>query len=304
MKKYLLKDALEKGYAVGAFNFGTLEILKSIIKASEETSSPVICQVSEGAINFIGEDYLKGMIEAARKNCKVPVSFHLDHGKSLESIKKAIAVGCDSVMIDASMLPFEDNITITKNVVDYAHSKGVFVEAELGSLAGVEEDINVSDKDSCYTNPTQAKEFVERTGIDSLAVAIGTKHGAYKFGGDAKLRFDILENIQKEIPNVPLVLHGASGVDSKTVNHLLELGVDIQGAKGVPDEILEQASEMHVCKINCDTDLRMSNLEGILNNVKNNKSNIDYRKYLGEAMENVVELVKQKINIFGSNNKA
>lgn len=304
MKKYLLKDALEKGYAVGAFNFGTIEILKSIIKASEETSSPVIAQVSEGGINFIGEDYLKGIIAAARKNCSVPISFHLDHGKSLESVKKAIDVGCDSVMIDASMLSFEDNITVTKNVVDYAHSKGVFVEAELGSLAGVEEDVNVSDKDSCYTDPSQAKEFVEKTGVDSLAVAIGTKHGAYKFGGDAKLRFDILENIQKEIPNVPLVLHGASGVDSKTVDKLLELGVNIKGAKGVSDDILETSSKMHICKINCDTDLRMSYLQGILNNVKDNSSNIDYRKYLGEAMQNVTELVKQKNIIFGSNNKA
>ena len=304
MKKYLLKDALEKGYAVGAFNFGTLEILKSIIKASEESSSPVICQVSEGAINFIGEGYLKSMIEAARKNCKVPVSFHLDHGKSLESVKKAIEVGCDSVMIDASMLPFEDNISVTKSVVDYAHERGIFVEAELGSLAGVEEDINVSDKDSCYTNPSQAKEFVERTGIDSLAVAIGTKHGAYKFGGDAKLRFDILQSIQKEIPNIPLVLHGASGVSSNAVDSLFELGVNIKGAKGVPDEILSEASKMHICKINCDTDLRMSYLQGILNNVKNNNSNIDYRKYLGEGMQLTTELVKQKINIFGSNQKA
>jgi fructose-bisphosphate aldolase class II len=303
MKNYILKDALEKGYAVGAFNFGTLEILKSIIKASEESSSPVICQVSEGAINFIGEEYLKGIIESAKKSCKVPVSFHLDHGKSLDSVKKAIEVGCDSVMIDASMLPYEDNVTITKNVVEYAHSKNVFVEAELGSLAGVEDDINVAEKDSCYTDPKQAKDFVERTGIDSLAVAIGTKHGAYKFGGDAKLRFDILENIQKEIPNTPLVLHGASGVNSNTVDKLLELGVNIKGAKGVTDEILETASKMHICKVNCDTDIRMSYLQGILQNVQSNNQNIDYRKYLTEAMQEVTELVKQKIEVFGSNNK-
>ena len=304
MKKYLLKDALEKGYAIGAFNFGNLEILKSIIKASEETSSPVICQVSEGAINFIGEEYLKGMIKSARELCKTPVSFHLDHGKSLESVKKAIEVGCDSVMIDASMMPFEDNVAITKNVVDYAHERGVFVEAELGSLAGIEEDIKVSEQDSCYTDPAQAKEFVERTGIDSLAVAIGTKHGAYKFGGDAKLRFDILENIQKQIPNTPLVLHGASGVDANTVESLFNLGVNIKGAKGVPNDILKEASQMHICKINCDTDLRMSYLNGILNNIKNNNSNIDYRKYLGEAMQDTCELVKEKINIFVSTNKA
>jgi len=255
MKKYLLKDALEKGYAVGAFNFGTVEILKSIIKASEETSSPVIAQVSEGGINFIGEDYLKGIIAAARKNCSVPISFHLDHGKSLESVKKAIDVGCDSVMIDASMLSFEDNITVTKNVVDYAHSKGVFVEAELGSLAGVEEDVNVSDKDSCYTDPSQAKEFVERTGVDSLAVAIGTKHGAYKFGGDAKLRFDILENIQKEIPNVPLVLHGASGVDSKTVDKLLQNNTYVTLRLWVDNIFQMQMIELINNYYNCDIDL-------------------------------------------------
>lgn len=304
MNKNLLEEALKNNYSVGAFNFGTLEILKSIIAAAEECSSPIIAQVSEGAIAFIGEEYLKSMITAARRECKVPLSFHLDHGKSLESVKKAIDIGCDSVMIDASMLPFEDNIEITKKVVKYAHSKGVFVEAELGSLAGVEDDINVADKDSCYTNPEQAKEFVEKTNIDSLAVAIGTKHGAYKFGGDANLRFDILENIQKAIPNTPLVLHGASGVSSEVVDKLLELGVNIKGAKGVPDECLAKASKMNICKINGDTDIRMSYLQGILHNVENNNQNIDYRKYLSEAMQEVKNLVKEKLVLYNSVNKA
>ena len=287
MKKYLLKDALEKGYAVGAFNFGTLEVLKAIIAGAEQTSSPVIAQISEGALKFMGEEYLKQIIVAARKECKVPISFHLDHGTSFESIKKAIEIGCDSVMIDASMLPFEDNITITKNVVDYAHEKGVFVEAELGSLAGIEDNI-----------------FVERTGVDSLAIAIGTKHGAYKFGGDAKLRFDILEEIEKVIPNTPLVLHGASGVEADSVERLLSLGVDITGAKGIPDEFLAEAAKKHICKINGDTDLRIALLIGILNNVKQNVKNIDYRKYLTEGMSEISTIVSKRIISYNSENKA
>ena len=303
MKKYLLLDSLKNNYAIGAFNFGTVEILKAIISASEEKKSPVIAQVSEGAIGFIGEEYLKQIIVAAKKECKVPISFHLDHGKSLDVVKKAIEIGCDSVMIDASMLPYQDNVKITKAVVEYAHSKGVFVEAELGSLAGVEDDINIEDKNSFYTNPQQAKDFVEKTNVDSLAVAIGTKHGAYKYSGNSTLRFDILEEIQKVLPNTPLVLHGASGVNTNTVEDLFKLGVDIKGAKGVSNELLERASKMHICKINCDTDLRMSFLQGILNNVKNSPSNIDYRKYLTEASTNVKELVKEKIDLFGSNNK-
>jgi len=304
MKKYLLKDALEKGYAVGAFNFGTLEVLKAIIAGAEQTSSPVIAQISEGALKFMGEEYLKQIIVAARKECKVPISFHLDHGTSFESVKKAIEIGCDSVMIDASMLPFEDNITITKNVVDYAHEKGVFVEAELGSLAGIEDNIVVEDKNSCFTDPSQAKEFVERTGVDSLAIAIGTKHGAYKFGGEAKLRFDILEEIEKVIPTTPLVLHGASGVEAESVDRLFNLGVDITGAKGIPDEFLAEAAKKHICKINGDTDLRIALLIGILNNVKQNVKNIDYRKCLTEGMGEISTIVSKRIISYGSNNKA
>ena len=304
MKKYLLKDALEKGYAVGAFNFGTLEVLKAIIASAEHKSSPVIAQVSEGAFKFMGEEYLKQIIIAGRKECKVPISFHLDHGTSFESVKKAIDIGFDSVMIDASMLPFEDNIKITKKVVEYAHEKGVFVEAELGSLAGVEDNIAVDEKDSCFTDPKQAKEFVERTNIDSLAIAIGTKHGAYKFGGNAQLRFDILDKIEQEIPNTPLVLHGASGVEEESVNRLLELGVDIKGAKGIPDEFLAQASKRHICKINGDTDLRIALLIGILHNVEQNNKNIDYRKYLTEGMTEISLMLNKRMDTFGSTNKA
>ncbi len=304
MENKLLSNALKNKYAVGAFNFANLEVLKAIIVAAENQNSPVICQVSEGAMSFIGEDYLKDFIATARKSCKVPVSFHLDHGKSLESVKKAIEAGCDSVMIDASMLSFEDNVKITKNVVEYAHKLNVSVEAELGSLAGIEEDLDVSDKDSCYTNPLQAKEFVEKTKVDSLAVSIGTKHGAYKFSGNARLRFDILKKIEEQIPNTPLVLHGASGVDAQDVSRLLEFGVNIQGAKGVTEEILKEASLTNVCKINGDTDIRISLLIGILHNIEQNNTNIDYRKYLSEGMNEVSALVAKKMEIYNSKNKA
>lgn len=303
MKEYLLKDALKNGYAVGAFNFANLEVLKSIIASAELTKSPVIAQMSESAISFIGEEYLKQIIIAARKQCKVPISFHLDHGKSLDSIKKAIDIGCDSVMFDGSMLPFEDNIAITKSVVDYAHAKGVFVEAELGSLAGIEDDVNVEESKSFYTDPAQAKEFVEKTGVDSLAIAIGTKHGAYKFGGEAKLRFDILDEIEKLLPDTPLVLHGASGVDEKAVDKLLELGVNIKGAKGVADNLLAEASKKHICKINGDTDLRIALLIGILHNIESNNKNIDYRKYLTEGMAEITKLCADKMNLYGSSNR-
>lgn len=304
MKKYLLKDALDNGYAIGAFNFATLEVLKAIIASAESKNSPVIAQVSESGIAFLGDDYLKGIIESARKNCRVPISFHLDHGKSFDIAKRAIDIGFDSVMIDCSMLPFEDNVAITKKVVQYAHERGVFVEAELGSIAGIEDDLKVADKDSLYTSPIQAKEFVERTGTDSLAIAIGTKHGAYKYSGEAKLRFDILEEIEKLIPDIPLVLHGASGVEARDVARLLEMGVDIQGAKGIPEELLAKASKHHICKINGDTDIRISLLVGILEYIGNNNSNIDYRKYLGAGMTEVANLVAHKIDVYGSANKA
>lgn len=304
MKDFLLKDALKNNYAVGAFNFSTVEVLKAIIAAAESQNSPIIAQVSESAISFMGEEYLKDIIKSARKQCKVPISFHLDHGKSYESAVKAIDMGCDSVMIDCSMLPYEDNVNITSKVVEYAHSKGVFVEAELGSLAGTEDDLTVEEKDSCYTSPQQAKEFVERTKVDSLAIAIGTKHGAYKYSGEAKLRFDILEQIQNLLPDTPLVLHGASGVDSRDVQRLLELGVNIQGAKGIPEEFLRRASKMHICKINGDTDVRMSYMIGILSNIENNNKSIDYRGYLGAGMQEVAKLVSHKIEVYNSANKA
>lgn len=299
----LLQDALKNNYAVGAFNFANLEVLKAIVKTAEKNNSPVIAQISEGAMDFIGDEYLKSIISATKKTCKVPISFHLDHGKSFESVKRAIDVGCDSVMIDGSMLDFEDNVKITKLVTDYAHEKGVLVEAELGSIAGIEDDIKVDDKNKFYTSPTDAKEFVEKTRCDSLAVAIGTKHGAYKYSNSARLRFDILEEIQNLIPNTPLVLHGASGVSEEDVNKLYELGVNIKGAKGVPDEFLQKASKMHICKINGDTDIRISLLIGILSYIKKDYTNIDYRKYLANGMAEISSLITKKLALYGSQNR-
>lgn len=301
--EYLMTTALKKGYAVNAFNFANLEVLKAILKANEEAKAPVIAQMSESAIKFIGPEYLKGIIAAARKEAKYPISFHLDHGKDLDAVKLAIEIGCDSVMIDASSYEYEENVRITKEVVDYAHSKNVWVEAELGALSGIEDEVNVDESKSSYTNPEQAKDFVTRTGIDSLAVAIGTSHGAYKFKGDAELKFDILDAIEKEIPNTPLVLHGASSVEQKYVDKFCALGGDIKGAKGVTAEILNKASKRHVCKINVDTDLRIAYTSSILEHIKNNPQNIDYRKYLGYAIDEVKDLMIEKIKNLGSYNQ-
>lgn len=301
--EYLMTTALKKGYAVNAFNFANMEVLKAILKASEEAKAPVIAQMSESAIKFMGPEYLKGIISAARKEAKYPISFHLDHGKDLEAVKLAIEIGCDSVMIDASSYEYEENVRITKEVVDYAHSKGVWVEAELGALSGIEDEVNVDESKSSYTNPAQAKDFVTRTGIDSLAVAIGTSHGAYKFKGDAELKFDILDEIEKEIPNTPLVLHGASSVEQKYVDKFCELGGDIKGAKGVTAEILNKASKRHICKINVDTDLRIAYTSSILEHIKNNPQNIDYRKYLGYAIDEVKNLMIEKIKNLGADNQ-
>lgn len=304
MGEYILSKALKGHYAVGAFNFATLEVLKAIMSSAEDCHSPVILQISEQAMSFMGDEYLKGVISATRKQATVPVSFHLDHGKSLDSVKRAIEIGCDSVMIDASMLPFEDNVAITSKVVEYAHERGVYVEAELGSLAGIEDDINVSEENSVYTSPKQAKEFVERTGVDSLAIAIGTKHGAYKYSSESRLNMDILREIETALPNMPLVLHGASGVEAAQVNKLFELGVDIRGAKGLSRDLLEEVSSSNICKINGDTDIRIAYLIGLLSDINENKSNIDYRKYLSSGMREVAGLVADRMNLYKSTGRA
>jgi fructose-bisphosphate aldolase class II len=304
MKENILIPALKNGYAVGAFNFCNMEVLKAIVAAANETQSPVIAQISKGAIEYAGPEYLKGIVAAARKEAKYPIFFHLDHGDSLDLVKTAIEIGCDSVMIDASSKAYEDNVATTKEVVDYAHSKGVYVEAELGKLSGIEEHVQVDAKDSCYTDPDQALDFVTRTGVDSLAIAIGTSHGAYKFSGDAELKFDILTKIQELLPNTPLVLHGSSSLDQTVVAKYTSLGGNIKGAKGIPEEMLNKASQMHICKINVDTDLRLAYTTAMLEHMKDHPENIDPRKYQNYAIAAVKQTVAGKMGYFGSQNQA
>lgn len=298
------QKCINEGYAMGAFNFVNLDMLKAILKGAENQNSPVILQTSTSAISFFGEDYLKAIIPAVRNAAKVPVIFHLDHGKTFEDCEKAITLGYDSVMIDASALDFEQNIALTKKVCDFAHKRGVWVEAELGKLQGVEDE--VSSDVSVYTDPHLAKEFVERTGCDSLAVAIGTSHGAYKFAGEAKLRFDILSEIEKQLPSFPLVLHGASSVDQKVVEKINEFGGQIKGAKGIPEDLLKIACSKHnITKINMDSDLRLAYTAEVRKCFSENPENFDLRKYIKPAMSEITTLVENKItNVLNSQNKA
>ena len=303
--KEMFEKSMKEGYAIGAFNVNNMEIIQAIMDAAAESKSPVILQASSSAIKYARINYLMKMVEAAiEEHPEVPVALHLDHGPDFETAKMCIDSGFTSVMIDASKYDFEKNVAITKEVVDYAHSKGVVVEAELGTLAGVEDEVNVSDDDARYTNPEQAKEFVERTGCDSLAIAIGTSHGAYKFKGEAKLRFDILAKVKELIPNTPIVLHGASTVIPELVNMCNQYGGDIPGAKGVPDEILNEASKSGVSKINVDTDLRLAMTAGIRKVFVEEPNAFDPRKYLTPARELIKETVKHKmIDVFGSANR-
>ena len=304
--KEMFEKSMKEGFAIGAFNVNNMEIIQAIVDAAAEANSPVILQASASAIKYAGMDYLIKMVEAATiVHPDVPIALHLDHGPDFETCKMCIDAGFTSVMIDGSKYDFEENIRVTKEVVDYAHSKGVVVEAELGKLAGIEDDVNVAEADAMYTDPAQAEEFVKRTGCDSLAIAIGTSHGAYKFKGDAKLRFDILADIKKRIPETPIVLHGASSV----MPNLLELcntyGGDIPGAKGVPDEMLVEASKSGVSKINVDTDLRLAMTGAIRKAFAEDPSVFDPRKYLSPARDLIEQTVAHKIkNVFCSSNKA
>ncbi len=303
--KEMFKKSMEEGYAIGAFNINNMEILQGIIDAAQEQKSPIILQASSGAIKYARIKYLMKMVEAAVEETDIPIAIHLDHGADFEACKMCIDNGFTSVMIDGSKYSFEENIAITKKVVEYAHERGVVVEAELGQLAGVEDDVNVSEADAKYTDPNQAKEFVERTGCDSLAIAIGTSHGAYKFKGEAKLRMDILKEIKEKIPNTPIVLHGASTVIPELVETCNKYGGDIPGAKGVPDEILHEASISGVSKINVDTDLRLAFTSEIRKAFAEEPAAFDPRKYLTPAREKITEIVEHKIkNVFGSSNKA
>ena len=303
--KDMFEKSMKEHFAIGAFNVNNMEIIQGIVDAAAEQNSPVILQASSSAIKYARVPYLKKMIEAALEEHDIPIALHLDHGPDFETCKMCIDNGFTSVMIDGSKYDFEENVALTKKVVDYAHSHGVVVEAELGKLAGVEDDVNVSASDAIYTDPEQAKEFVERTGCDSLAIAIGTSHGAYKFKGEAKLRFDILAKVKELIPNTPIVLHGASTVIPEFVEQCNKYGGNILGAKGVPDEMLHEASLSGVSKINVDTDLRLAMTGAIREIFAEDPSVFDPRKYLGSARSQIKDIVEHKIrDVFGSSNKA
>ncbi len=303
--KEMFEKSMKEHFAIGAFNINNMEIMQAIVDAAKEEKSPVILQASSSAIKYARVNYLMKMLEAAVEETDVPIAIHLDHGPDFETCKMCIDAGFTSVMIDGSKYDFEENIAITKKVVDYAHERGVVVEAELGKLAGIEDDVNVSESDAMYTDPDQAKEFVERTGCDSLAIAIGTSHGAYKFKGEAKLRFDILEKIKEKLPNTPIVLHGASTVIPELVETCNKYGGNIPGAKGVPDEMLHEASVRGVSKINVDTDLRLAMTAEIRKVFAENPEAFDPRKYLTPARDKITEVVRHKMrDVFGSNNKA
>ena len=301
----MFKRSMKEHYAIGAFNINNMEFIQAITEAANEAKSPVILQVSSSAIKYAGINYLLKMVEAAVEETDIPIALHLDHGPDFETCKMCIDAGFTSVMIDGSKYDFEENVELTKKVVDYAHSKGVVVEAELGKLAGVEDDVNVAENDAMYTDPDQAEEFVRRTGCDSLAIAIGTSHGAYKFKGEARLRFDILEKVKEKLPDTPIVLHGASSVIPRLVEMCNENGGNIPGAKGCPNEMLKQAGENGVSKINVDTDLRLAMTAQVRRVFNEDPSIFDPRKYLGAARTEIKETVSDKINnVFCSANKA
>ena len=303
--KEMFEKSMKEHFAIGAFNVNNMEIIQGIVDAAHEEQSPVILQASSGAIKYARINYLTKMVEAALQETNIPIALHLDHGADFDTCKMCIDSGFTSVMIDGSKYDFEENIELTKKVVDYAHKNGVVVEAELGKLAGIEDDVNVASEDAKYTDPNQAEEFVRRTGCDSLAIAIGTSHGAYKFKGGAKLRFDILEKVKNKLPNTPIVLHGASTVIPELVEMCNKYGGNIPGAKGVPDEMLHQAGKLGVSKINVDTDLRLAMTGEIRKAFVENPSEFDPRKYLQPARKAIYETVKHKIHdVFCSTNKA
>lgn len=297
----MFKKAYEGKYAIGAFNINNMEIIQGIVDACKVKNSAVILQVSKGAMKYAGPRYLKAMVDAAVAETGLDIALHLDHGPDLATVKEAIDAGFTSVMIDGSHLDFEENIKITKEVVEYAHSKGVVVEAELGILAGVEDDVHAEEH--VYTDPDQAVEFVERTGVDSLAIAIGTSHGAFKFAGKPDLKFHILEEIQKRLPGFPIVLHGASAVSQEHVAMCNEFGGNIKGAQGIPVDMLRKASAMAVCKINMDTDIRLAMTASIRKAFADKPDGFDPRGYLGAARKEIQALVEKKIDeVLGSAN--
>ena len=306
--KEMFKKAYEGGYAIGAFNVNNMEIVQGIADAAIELNSPIILQVSAGARKYAKHNYLVKLVEAVLVEAPdLPIALHLDHGADFEICKSCIDGGFTSVMIDGSHHDFETNIELTKKVVEYAHERGVVVEAELGRLAGIEDAVNVSDADAAYTQPDEVEEFVTRTGVDSLAIAIGTSHGAYKFkpGTNPQLRFDILAEIEKRIPEFPIVLHGASSVPQEFVKIINEHGGALKDAIGVPEEQLRKAARSAVCKINIDSDLRLGMTAGIREVMWTNPAAFDPREYLKVGRANVKTVVMHKIkDVLGSEGKA
>ncbi len=298
----MFERAYKEGYAVGAFNVNNMEIIQGIIRAAEEEQAPLILQVSAGARKYAGQTYLIKLVQAALEDSDLPICLHLDHGQDFEICRQVIDGGFTSVMIDGSHLPFEENIALTSRVVEYAHERGVWVEAELGRLAGVEDE--VSSEETIYTDPDEAKEFVERTGCDSLAIAIGTSHGAYKFKGEARLDFERLERIADLMPGYPIVLHGASSVLPEFVDMCNAFGGEIAGASGVPEDLLRKAARSAVCKINIDTDIRLGFTASIRKHLVENPCDFDPRKYLAPARQAVTDMVRHKIKtVLGCSNK-
>ena len=313
----MFKKAYDGGYAIGAFNVNNMEIVQGITEAAKEVNAPLILQVSKGARAYANHTYLTKLVEAAVIETGLPIALHLDHGDSFETCKSCIDGGFTSVMIDASSKSFAENIEITKKVVEYAHDHGVVVEAELGSLAGVEDEVNVSAEDSSYTRPEEVEEFVSKTGCDSLAIAIGTSHGAYKFKPEQctlnengvlvppALRFDILEDVSRRLPGFPIVLHGSSSVPQNFVKLINENGGNMPGAVGVPEEQLRKAASMSVCKINIDSDLRLAMTGTIREYFTAHPDHFDPRQYLKPARSAIKEMVKHKlINVLGCDGKA
>jgi len=303
----MFEKAYAGGYAIGAFNVNNMEIIQGITEAAKELQAPLILQVSSGARKYANHTYLVKLVEAAIIETGLPICLHLDHGDTFELCKSCIDGGFTSVMIDGSHHSFEDNIALTKQVVDYAHAHGVVVEGELGRLAGIEDAVNVSAEDASYTNPAQVQEFVERTGVDSLAIAIGTSHGAYKFkpGQKPQLRFDILAEVEKRLPGFPIVLHGASSVIPEFVETINKYGGNMPDAIGIPEDMLRKAASMAVCKINIDSDLRLAMTAAIRQYFAENPAHFDPRQYLKPARENIRRLVAHKItDVLGCDGKA
>ncbi len=305
--KKMFEDAYKGGYAVGAFNVNNMEIIQGIVGAASKLNAPLILQVSAGARKYANHTYLTKLVEAAVEETGLPIALHLDHGADFEICKSCIDGGFTSVMIDGSHFPYEENIELTRKVVEYAHAHGVVVEGELGQLAGIEDDVNVSAEEASYTQPEQVHDFVTRTGVDSLAIAIGTSHGAYKFkpGQKPQLRFDILDEVGRLLPNFPIVLHGASSVVPEFVEQINKYGGEMPDAIGIPEEMLREAATKAVCKINIDSDLRLAMTAAVRKHFVENPTHFDPRQYLAPAREAIEGMVAHKIEtVLGCAGKA